>query len=129
MIINMVFNFTDREKSAIICLTKLMVLADGRLAENEKKVLAMESLRFGVNGVNAQRLEADANAMKFGDACSVVGLMTSDEKKYVCALLGALMTVDRDIDDKELALWTLISYAAGLPDMTPKQAVEYMAKL
>ena len=52
--------------------------------------------------------------------------MTYEQKKYVAAYLGTLMASDKDINDKELALWRLLSKLCGLPSMNITDAVEYM---
>lgn len=38
-----------------------------------------------------------------------------------------ILAADRDIDDKEMALWRLLSQMCGLPTMSVKDAVFYMA--
>jgi hypothetical protein len=55
--------------------------------------------------------------------------MTSEEKKYVTSYLGLIICADGKIDDKEMALWSLISSVCDLPTMNLEQALNNMANL
>lgn len=123
------FYFTDLEKSAIINLSKLMVLADGKIDEEEKRALVIESLRIGVSPENAAKIENTATSLEPSEACNIISKMTAEEKKYVAALLGSLMIVDGNIDDTEMRLWQLVSTICNLPTMNAVQALKYMADL
>ena len=43
--------------------------------------------------------------------------MDSNKKRFVAALLGIIMAADGNIDEKELALWRLVSSMCNLPTM------------
>ena len=46
----------------------------------------------------------------------------------MAAYLGTIMAVDGDINDREMALWKLLSQICGLPTMTVADAVSYLAE-
>lgn len=47
------------------------------------------------------------------------------KKKYVTGFFAAVMTADKDIDDSEVKLWSLISLLADLPTMTIAEALTF----
>lgn len=106
-----------------------MVLADGKIDEEEKRALVIESLRIGVSPENAAKIENTATSLEPSEACNIISKMTAEEKKYVAALLGSLMIVDGNIDDTEMRLWQLVSTICNLPTMNAVQALKYMADL
>ena len=55
-----------------------------------------------------------------------IATMSDAQKRYVCAYLGMLMAIDGDIDDKEKALWKLVSTICDLPTMSIADAIDYM---
>jgi hypothetical protein len=119
--------FTSIEMAAITKLAKAMAAADGKLENNEASYIALELMRFDVK--NPDPILKGADEMDPTIALSIVSKMTREEKKYVTAYLGALMAVDGDIDDKELALWNLTSALCDLPTMNVKEAIEYIKKM
>ena len=102
-----------------------MLLADGKVHENEKKVLALEMVKFGVDEAKFEHLWNKALSMDAADAIIFVSNMNDEEKKHVTAFLAAVMASDGNIDNTELALWKLISTLASLPIMTVQEAVKY----
>ena len=121
--------FTGKELAAIIYLAMNMIMADGRVDEKEKKALALEMVRFGVQGDQLAKLTAMGQAMDTVEIVSIISNLKSDEKKYVAALLGTLMAIDGDIDDTEMKLWQLTSTLCNLPTMNIKQALETIRDL
>ena len=106
-----------------------MASADDRVEEKELAVIVNESKRFGVEPSMFDKLLELSNELEFSTAISLISKMDAEQKKYVAAYLGALMCIDGDINDTEMALWRLVSTLCGLPTMTAKEALEIMASL
>lgn len=121
--------FNGRELQAILKMANAMVMADGRVDENEVRVMTTELLRFGVPIDHVEKLLQGANAMGNADALAILVSLDDERKKYVSSYLGTIMVSDGDIDEKEMALWQLISTLCGFPTMSIKDAVNNMANL
>lgn len=121
--------FKKIEFAAIVKLAVAMAGADGVVAENEKKAIALEIARFGVSESDLPLLLATAQAMKPTDELMIVNNMNDEQKKYVAAFLGALMAVDGEIAEDEMKLWRLTSTLCGLPTMNVAEAIQYMANM
>lgn len=67
--------------------------------------------------------------MNSSTALSIISTMKDEEKRYVTAYLGTMIAADRDINDKEVALWGLISTLCDLPTMTINEAIELISNL
>lgn len=67
--------------------------------------------------------------MSNADALAILVSLDDERKKYVSSYLGTIMVSDGDIDEKEMALWQLISTLCGFPTMSIKDAVNNMANL
>ena len=119
--------FTGIEMAAISKLALTMAAADGKLEKNELTYIALELGRFGVK--DATPILKGAEEMDPTIALSIVSKMSSEEKKYVTAYLGALMAVDGEIDEKELALWNLTSSLCNLPTMNISDAIKYVQNM
>ncbi len=119
--------FTGIEMAAISKLALAMAAADGKVEKTELAYIALELTRFGVK--DADPILKGADEMDPTIALSIVSKMTREEKKYVTAYLGALMAVNGDIADKELALWKLTSSLCGLPTMNISEAIEYVKNM
>lgn len=119
--------FTEQELSAILKLAFAMVKADGKIAEEEVKLITNELLRFGV--IDSQKLLKQKDTLTQLDACSIISRMANEEKKYVTAYLGTIMCIDGEIQKSELTMWTLISTLCNLPKMSIQEAVDTMLNL
>lgn len=106
-----------------------MIAADGRIEKNEVEVMSNELIRFGVPQSQLNGLLTLADAMDATVAFAIVAGFDDERKKYVASYLGTIMISDGDVDDKELALWSLISTLCGLPTMTVGEAVQNMANM
>ena len=104
-----------------------MAGADGKAHPNETKMMLQEALRFGIGGDDFKSLLAKASLMDGAEAMANIATMNDAQKRYVCAYLGTLMAIDGDIDDKEKALWQLVSTICKLPTMSIADALKYMA--
>ena len=61
-----------------------------------------------------------------------VGIISNfdyERKEYVSSYLAIIMISDGEIDDKEVALWQLVSLLCGLPEMDVNQAIDNMNNL
>lgn len=121
--------FTNQELAAILRLAHAMANSDGKVTSEETMVIVNEMSRFGVDQ-NKGRLIGDMGAnMSYAECCQVVSNMTTEKKRYVTAFLGTLICVDKDINDSEMKLWSLISALCDLPAMNIIEAVQIMANL
>lgn len=121
--------FNGKEMMAVIKMAKAMIAADGRIEQNEVTVMSNELIRFGVPQSQLDDLLTLADAMDATEAFAIVAGFDDERKKYVASYLGTIMISDGDVDDKELALWSLISTLCGLPTMTVGEAVQNMANM
>ena len=125
---NMKLHFYKDELTAIFRIALSMVLADGKVTELEMGGLRSELNRFGIRGNQIDKLLADAKAMPASNAISIISMLTSEEKRYVTAFLGALMAID-GVDPAEMQLWILTSDLCGLPTMSINEAQTIMSEL
>ena len=111
--------------AALIQMGTAMLLADGKVAEEEKEALGRELLSFGVKADNVVALLSKAQDMSFGEAIGVLSSMSEEQKKYATGFLAKVMVADGEIDDSELALWKLVSTLGGFPTMNIAEALAY----
>lgn len=121
--------FSGRELQAILKMANAMVTADGRVDANEIRVMTGELMRFGVPSDHVEKLMQGANSMDGSEALAILAVLDDERKKYVSSYLGTIMAADGDIDDKEMALWKLISTLCGFPTMNVVEAINNMATL
>jgi uncharacterized tellurite resistance protein B-like protein len=119
--------FSGKEMAALLKAAKLMALADGRMTEDEKKVMIADLKSFGVNidTLQSVAMEAAADAMEGAEVLAVLSAMNSEQKKYACGYLASVMAADGEIHNKEVELWTLISLLAGFPTMSAGEAIAF----
>ena len=120
-------SFSRQEMAAIIQIAGAMAGADGKAHPNELKMMANEANRFGISDTDFKTLLSNASSMDSGAAIAEIATMNDAQKRYVCAYLGTLMAIDGEIDNKEKALWQLISTLCKLPTMNIADALAYMA--
>lgn len=124
-----IMTFSGQELTAIIKMAKSMVLADGKIEPSEIAVMTREFMRFGVLQDQVDLLLKASDNIEASQAVALIARMDEERKKYVASYLGVIMASDGDIDDNELALWTLISTLCGLPTMTVIDAINNMKDL
>ena len=124
-----IMTFSGQELTAIIKMAKSMVLADGKIEPSEIAVMTREFMRFGVLQDQVDLLLKASDSIEASQAVALIARMDEERKKYVASYLGIIMASDGDIDDNELALWTLISTLCGLPTMTVMDAINNMKDL
>lgn len=106
-----------------------MANADGNIAKEETTLIILELMRFGVDDKKAGIITKEAAALSTVEACIIISKMTSEEKKYVTAYLGAMICADGKIEDSEIKTWALITSICNLPPMTIGEALEIMKNL
>lgn len=122
--------FSQEEMVAILKLAKLMAVADGKVTDEERACIFSDLGSFGVpaNSLQSTLLEKLADSMEPAKAVTIVAKMTTEEKKYICGYMAAVMIADGNIDAKEQALWVLVSALASFPGMTIAEAVDFWQK-
>lgn len=124
-----IMTFSGFEFAAIIKMAKAMAFADGKVEKQELSSIVNEMQRFGVNQDDADSLLEASDRMETSDAVSLISKMDLERKQYVAAFLGAIMAVDMEITDSEMAMWSLVSELCKLPVMSVRQALEIMTSL
>lgn len=117
--------FNGLELSAVLKVGFAMAKADGKLEEEEMKVLATSMAEFGVDDKEFHSLLTLADAMTPATMIATLASLTKRQKKFVCGFLAMIMVSDGDIDDAEVKLWQLISSLCEFPTMNIKDAIEY----
>ncbi|MBQ9585501.1 MAG: TerB family tellurite resistance protein [Muribaculaceae bacterium] len=121
--------FTGEELAAVLKMAVAMIGADGRSDEKEMEVVREELTRFGTSPQQMLDLTKDAQMMEFERAVGIISKFDIERKKYVSSYLAVIMIADGKIDDKEVALWQLVSLLCGFPEMDLNQAVDFMNSL
>lgn len=121
--------FNEQELAAILYLGMNMVIIDGKVCDNEMEVVNVELDRWGVNPTEKAKILSKAKNMDGDDAVNIVSKFDLERKKYVTAYLAIIMMSDGHIDDKELALWQLTTVYCSLPQMSTREAVDFMNQL
>ena len=114
--------------TAILSMVHAMMIADGRVDDAETSVISAEMVKFGVPLEDFKILFTRGMEMDASYSIEIVSKMTYEQKKYVAAYLGTIMAIDGNIDDKEMALWRLLSKLCGLPTMSVMDAIEFLDK-
>lgn len=115
--------YTGIELSAIVKLANAMVMADGKVANEEIAAMSIELAKFGVDENAAKSIIGAADAMEYGHAVAVVAAMNLEQKKYVTGYLAFIMATDGEIAATEVSMWQLLSTLAQLPTMTVAEAL------
>lgn len=115
--------YTGIELSAIVKLANAMVMADGKVANEEIAAMSIELAKFGVDENAAKSIIGAADAMEYGHAVAVVAAMNLEQKKYVTGYLAFIMVADGEIAATEVSMWQLLSTLAQLPTMTVAEAL------
>ena len=115
--------YTGIELSAIVKLANAMIMADGKVANEEIAAMSIELAKFGVDQNAAKSIIGAADAMEYGHAVAVVAAMNLEQKKYVTGYLAFIMAADGEIAATEVSMWQLLSTLAQLPTMTVAEAL------
>lgn len=120
--------FNKVEMMAIMSMVHAMMIADGKLEDEETGLVSSEMIKFGIPLEDFKDIFTKGRDMEPSVAADIVTKMTYPQKEYVAAYLGTIMAIDGDIDNREMALWRLLSQICGLPSMTVADAVKYMSE-
>lgn len=120
--------FNKVEMMAIMNMVHAMIIADGKIEDDETSVISAEMAKFGIPLSDVKEIFIKGRDMDPVVAVEIVSKMNYEQRKYVAAYLGTVMAIDGDIDDKEMALWRLLSKMCGLPTMSVGDAIKYMAE-
>ncbi len=111
--------------AAAVKAGKAMAAADGNVAQDELKVIAIGLHEFGIQGDDCDLILSLADAMEPSNMLSILSAMNNEQKKFICGFLSTIMICDGDIDEAETKVWQLVSTLAGFPTMTIAEASEY----
>ena len=116
--------FTSQEKQAIVKVAAAMQAADGKSDPREFVLNAtiFKKLEIGGDDFNG------AKNLSLLQAASIIANMTSSEKEFISAFLGSIIVADGDIDDKEIALWRLLTSLCEFPTMSLSDATKTLQK-
>lgn len=117
-------SFTHQEKCSVYKVAKMMAEADGVVLHEEMLSIETEMPKFGVSEDEYDELIVHGEKTSSIDALITIHSMDEKKKKLISSFLGYMVSIDDDIDDTELALWTFIVKVCGLPKMNVRQAVE-----
>lgn len=118
-------HFNNLELSAVLKAGKCMALADGKVEDEEMKVIALGMAEFGVTPPQFEALMALSEAMTPATMLATLTALDDNQKKFVCGFLATIMVSDGDIDDAEVKLWQLTSTLANFPNMSVQEAVDF----
>lgn len=105
--------FSNLEKIAIAQVSFRMIAADGKVDHEERAITFPIWSKMQITGEHLR----EAGQMADLTSLSIIANMDSNKKRFVAALLGIIMVADGNIDEKELALWRLVSSMCNLPTM------------
>ena len=118
--------FSNLEKTAIAQVSLRMIAADGKVYSKEHVVTFQIWSKMQITKEHLK----EADQMADLTSLSIIASMDSHKKRFVAAFLGVIMAADGDIDEKELALWRLVSSMCNLPTMRltecPKIIMEFV---
>lgn len=117
--------FTSKEKQAIQRLAAQMVVADGQIDPREVILTKLVNDKFGIT---SEHIDASSN-MSLQEAAIIVKNMTQEERKFVCAYLGAMSAIDNDVDERERLLWALLTALCDFPQMSILEAKTIIGNL
>ena len=102
----------------------MMAEIDGVVLHEEIKSIEDAMANLNVARDEYDKLKIEGEKTECIDALVIIYKMSKDKKKYLSAFLGYIISVDDDINDAELALWSFIIKVCTLPKMNIRQAVD-----
>lgn len=120
--------FNDEELTAILKVAMAMVMADGRIDDSEKLAIGVEMARLGVPNERFRKLLFAIGTIENVEAFAILLSLDVEKKKHVSSFLVAIMMSDGDIDEKEMALWKLVSTICDFPVMSVIEAADMWMK-
>lgn len=124
----MALNFKSDELFAIYKVASMMANADGVVYPDEERCISDEMEHLGAATPEERKsIEDNGMAMKPLAALNIISAFNDEQKKYINAFLGNIISIDGDIADAELALWRLVGELCDLPKMSVRQAINLFA--
>lgn len=116
--------FTKSEKQAIYFLLVHMSIIDNGVDAKEIMLTTIICNKLNISDIDRK----ESSNIDIDDALEIVDNMTSTEKEFVCAALGAMIAIDGEIKPREMLFWNLISTRCEFPDMNLIEAAEKFQK-
>ena len=117
-------NFKSNELFAIFKVASMMANADSVVYPDEERCISEELMHLGAKTLEErEQVEKNGFAMKPLEALNIISGFTVEQKRYINAFLGYVISIDGDIADAELALWRLVGELCELPKMSVRQAI------
>lgn len=120
---NMKFN--NLELTAIFGIACYMLAVDGKLKQEEMKVVSGGMAKIGVDEQHLEQLSTWADEMSPATLFVTLSALNESQKKFVSGFLAIIMMSDGDIDDSEVQVWKRTSSLCGFPKMSIAEAVDY----
>ncbi len=116
-------DFSKEQLAAMFKLASCMVAADGKVMPEESKLVLLEAMAQDT-GSDHSPFEL-AQALPLERVSDIIVGMNTTQKKYMCGFLAAVMAADGNVDENELALWTMTTILCGCPYLSIEEAVNY----
>lgn len=117
--------FTKLQIAAIYKYAQTLMLADGKITKEEENDVIVTFVELcKANGVIAKEMTEASKSMEGSDATAIIKGMNSEQKRYVSATYLVLIAIDKNIDDTEKKLFSLIQILCDLPSLTIHEALE-----
>lgn len=112
--------------AAIFKMGLAVANSDGNVANEELAAIALHLAEFGVT--DCEPVARAASEMDAAESIRVISNMTTEQKKYVCGFLAAVVVADGKIQESEVKVWQLVSTLCKLPTMSMADALDFWAK-
>ena len=118
-------NFDYQQKLAIYKIAEMMVNVDGQILAEETLTLERGIAKLGFSSKSEiATIKEAADKQEYASCLQILSTLEAAQKKFVTSFLGAIISSDGDIDDRELELWRELSQQCGFPIMNNRQAIE-----
>lgn len=114
-----------KQLAAVMKAGLIMTNADGKVQDEELKIIINELKSFNVSAEQGKLLYEVADAMSVDEMVEQLKPLSLSDKKYICGYLVAIIVVDGDVDDNEAQAWKAISTLCDFPEMTAAEALAY----
>ena len=116
---------TGLQITALLRMGLTMAFADGEFQEEEKVILCIELMKFGVQPDAAKNFMETAVTMDNDVAVGILKNMTTEQKKYATAYLAIIMAADGKIHPDEMKVWQVVSTICNFPTMRLNEALNF----
>ena len=114
-----------RQLTAIVKAGLIVANDDGKMKDEEHKVIINELKHFEVNQEVKSILLDAANGMTVETMVDLLKNLSYDEKKYVSGFLVAVMLSDKQLGNDEPKVWQSICTLCEFPDIKAEHALWY----